>query len=251
LATSALRTRWTASLLMVLALTSASAQPAAKKAPVPGPMLDAGIEDFDTPQFTLSLVKSSQTVAALKPKGTDGFDFTPGDLLVARSQNGYFHPGDLTLRIRTNDSDQWANYSTAASRIPVRILSASGETLASANLAPTLPSDIPIEIVRTWAVDQGKLVLRFTLTNTSAKVVEVGALGLPMVFNNVLNDRSLEQAHAICSFYDPYIGEDAGYLQVTRLNGHGPALLVVPVGPERSLWRSACIYGSNPARDHL
>ena len=38
-----------------------------------------------------------------------------------------------------------------------------------------------------------------------------------MVFNNVLNDRSLEQAHGKCSFYDPYIGEDAGYLQVTRL----------------------------------
>jgi hypothetical protein len=217
-------------MLMVLALTSASAQQAAKKAPVPGPMLEAGIEDFDTPEFTLSLVKTSQTVAALKPKGADGFDFTPGDLQVARSQNGYFHLGDLTLRLRTNDSDRWVNYSTAASRMPVRALSASAETLASADLAPTLPSDIPLEIVRTWAVDQGKLVLRFTLTNTSAKVVEVGALGLPMVFNNVLNDRSLEQAHAMCSFYDPYIGEDAGYLQVTRLNGHGPALLVVPDG---------------------
>ena len=193
-------------------------------------MLEAGVEDFDTPDFTLSLVKTSQTVAALKPKGGDGFDFTPGDLLVARSQNGYFHLGDLTLRLRTSDSDRWVNYSTAASRMPVRALPAAGETLASADLAPTLPSDIPLEIVRTWAVDQGKLVLRFTLTNTSAKVVEVGALGLPMVFNNVLNDRSLEQAHAKCSFYDPYIGEDAGYLQVTRLNGRGPALLVVPDG---------------------
>ncbi|HMJ23892.1 MAG TPA: DUF5695 domain-containing protein, partial [Terriglobales bacterium] len=39
-----------------------------------------------------------------------------------------------------------------------------------------------------------------------------------------------DQAHAVCSFYDPYIGEDAGYLQVTRLTGHGPALLVVPDG---------------------
>lgn len=51
-----------------------------------------------------------------------------------------------------------------------------------------------------------------------------------MVFNNVLNERSLEEAHAKCSFYDPYIGEDAGYLQVTRLNGLGPALLVVAYG---------------------
>lgn len=39
-------------------------------------MLDQGVITFDTPQFTLKLVRSSQTVAALLPKGTDGFDFT-------------------------------------------------------------------------------------------------------------------------------------------------------------------------------
>ncbi len=79
-------------------------------------------------------------------------------------------------------------------------------------------------------MDEGKLVLRFVLTNISTKPVQIGALGIPMIFNNVLNDRTLDQAHAICSFYDPYIGEDAGYLQVTRLSGHGPALVVVPDG---------------------
>jgi hypothetical protein len=102
--------------------------------------------------------------------------------------------------------------------------------LAAADLAPTLPAEFPLRITRTWVVDQGRLILRFTLTNSSTKAVEIGALGIPMIFNNVLNDRSLELAHTTCSFYDPYIGKDAGYLQVTRLNGHGPALLVVPDG---------------------
>ena len=83
-------------LILLLALpatfeTAAAQDAQAKKAPVPGPMLDQGTVDYETPEFTLSLVRSSQTVAALKPKGGDGFDFTPGDLLVARSQNGYFH----------------------------------------------------------------------------------------------------------------------------------------------------------------
>ena len=64
-------------------------------------MLDQGTVNYDTPDFTLNLVRSSQTVAALKPKGADGFDFTPGDLLTERSQNGYFHLGDITLRLRT------------------------------------------------------------------------------------------------------------------------------------------------------
>jgi Family of unknown function (DUF5695) len=201
-----------------------------KKPPVPGPMLDQGVVNYDTPDFTLSLVRSSQTVAALKPKGADAFDFTPGDLLVARSQNGYFHLGDLTLRVRLQDSSDWSNYSTAAARMPVRDLPTSGNVLASADLSPTLPTDIPLQITRTWSVENGKLALRFVLKNKSDKAVQIGAMGIPMIFNNVLNDRSLEQAHAICSFYDPYIGEDAGYLQVTRLNGHGPALLVIPDG---------------------
>lgn len=201
-----------------------------KEPPKPGPMLDQGTVDFDTPDFTLTLVRSSQTVAALKAKSANGFDFTPGDMLVERSQDGYYHLGDLDLRVRTGKSGEWKNYSTAFARKPVTALPVSSGVLAAAELTPTLPADSPLQIQRTWAVDGGKLVLRFTLKNVSPEVVEVGALGIPLIFNNVINGRSLDEAHTACSFYDPYIGEDAGYLQVTRLNGAGPALLVVPDG---------------------
>jgi hypothetical protein len=213
-----------------LVAKSSAQESAQKKPPAPGPMLDQGTVDFDTPDFSLSLVRSSQTVAALKPKGADGFDFTPGDLLVARSNDGYYHLGDLDLRLRAGTSGDWRDYSTAHARKPVSALPTSGSVVASADLAPTLAADLPLEVKRTWAVDGGKLVLRFELKNKTAQPVQVGALGIPMIFNNVLNDRSLDEAHLKCSFYDPYIGEDAGYLQVTRLNGHGPTLLVVPDG---------------------
>ena len=203
---------------------------AKKEVPTPGPMLAQGNITLDTPDFTLELVRSSQTVAALKPKLAGDFDFTPGDILVERSKDGYYHLGDLDLRLRTGIAGEWKNYSTSIARKPVIALPVSGETLAVADLAPTLPADVPLQVVRTWALERGKLVLRFTLKNKSAETIQVGALGIPMIFNNVLNDRSLEEAHAKCSFYDPYIGEDAGYLQVTRLNGHAPALLVVPDG---------------------
>ena len=209
---------------------SAAQEEKKKEPPTPGPMLSEGTQDFDTPDFKLTLVRSSQTVAALKPKGAGDFDFTPGDLLVARSKDGYFHLGDLTVRLRTGTSGDWRNYSTAAARHPVLALTVSKGVLAAADLAPALPSDIPLQVTRTWALESGKLVLRFTLKNKSSVPVQIGALGIPMIFNNVLNDRSLDEAHAKCSFYDPYIGEDAGYLQVTRLSGHGPALLVVPEG---------------------
>ena len=193
-------------------------------------MLSDGVIDFQTPELALSLVRSSQTVAALHPKQDPSFDFTPGDLLVERSRDGYYHLGDIDLRLRVGSSGEWKSYSTALARTQVTSLPSSGNVIAAADLSPTLPADIPLQITRSWELDDGKLVLRFTLKNKRSEPVQLGALGIPMVFNNVLNNRSLEQAHAICSFYDPYIGLDAGYLQVTRLNGHGPALLVVPDG---------------------
>ncbi len=192
--------------------------------------LERGITSYDTPTLDLELVDASQTVAALKPKGSGGFDFTPGDWLDRRDANGFFHLGDLTLRWRTGPSDGWHHASTAAARVPVNVLAVSVPTLAAADLAPTLPPDIPLEVRRFWELDGANLVLRFELRNTSGEPVEIGALGIPMVFNNILEGRSLDEAHAVCSFFDPYVGRDAGYLQVTRVSGRGPALVVVPYG---------------------
>ena len=113
-------------ILFAISLLPVSAQSEKKKASAtPGPMLSEGMIDLDTPEFALTLVRSSQTVAALKPKGAEGFDFTPGDLLIPRSYDGYFHLGDITLRLRTGGSGEWRNYSTASARSPVTVLPAS------------------------------------------------------------------------------------------------------------------------------
>ena len=192
--------------------------------------LGQGTLSFETPHLELELVRASQTVAALRPKGAGGFDFTPSDWLDRRGASGYFHLGDLTLRFRTGDTGPWQQASTAAQRKPVSALPVSAPVLAAADLGPTLPADIPLEARRYWEVADGQLALRFELRNNGAQPVEIGALGMPMVFNNILQDRSLDDAHAVSSFSDPYIGQDAGYIQVTRLSGEGPALLVVPHG---------------------
>ncbi|HEX3187777.1 MAG TPA: DUF5695 domain-containing protein [Pyrinomonadaceae bacterium] len=184
--------------------------------------------DFDTPDFKLRLVKASQTVAALEPRSAPGFDFTPSDRLAQREANGYHHLGDLILRARVGGEGAWQKYDTADARRPVQALGPFGPGLATADLAPTLPPDIPLQITRTWLIDNGRLVLRFDIKNRIAQPVEIGALGLPLVFNNIITGRNLKEAHEKCTFSDPYIGEDAGYVQVTRLNGAGPALLVVP-----------------------
>lgn len=190
--------------------------------------LDQGFMEFDTPHFTLKLVEASQTVAALEPKGAGGFDFSPSDRLEQRNGNNFYHIGDLNLRLREGTTGEWKRYSTASQRQPVQTLSDTESILSAADLAATLPDDIPLQVNRYWEIDDGNLVLRFELTNESSQPVEIGSLGIPIIFNNNHSRKSLEEAHAENSFFDPYIGQDAGYLQVTRYNGHGPALLVVP-----------------------
>ena len=206
--------------------------PRTNQAPTAPPTLglDQGYLQFDTPDFKLKLVKASQTVAALQPKGTTDFDFTPADRLERRAANGYHHLGDLILRVRAGGAGSWQKYDTADARKPVQQIPTSGQTLAAADLTPTLPSDSPIQVTRAWALVDGRLVLRFDLKNKTTEPVQIGALGIPMIFNNMITGRNLKEAHETCSFFDPYIGQDAGYLQVTRLSGQGPSLVVVPEG---------------------
>lgn len=229
--------------------------------PPPTLGLDQGTLDFDTPGFTLKLVKASQTIAALEPKGVPTytptptpargrgagananapapppqpvgpltFDFTPADRLTQRAADGYHHLGDLTLRTRAAGTTEWKTYDTATTRKPVAALAPSGAALASSDLAATLPEDIPLRVTRHWEVTNGVVVLRFEVTNRTQTPVEIGALGIPVVFNNIITGRNLEQAHEITSFFDPAIAQDAGFVQVTRLSGKGPALVVTPHG---------------------
>src|SRR5215831_16941520 len=189
-----------------------------------------GTLDFDTPDFNLKLVKASQTIASIQPKGAGAFDFSPADRLENRSADHFNSIGDLNFRARLRGAEQWEDYATSATRHPVQALAATAPVLAAADLSSTLPPNCPLQITRRWLLDTGRLVLRFDLKNIAASPVEIGALGLPMIFNNMLKGRRLVDMEEINSFYDPAINEDGGYVQVTRLNGHGPALVVVPQG---------------------
>lgn len=193
--------------------------------------LDKGFLDLKIPGFLVKLVKSSQTVAALQPANEKDFDFTPADRLRIRASNGMYQLGDLNLRLKTDGETNYTKYSTAANRADVKALPANiPGLLAAADLSSTLPASIPLNIRREWRLVKGNLALVFALKNTGQKNVEIGSLGMPMIFNNVLQGKSLEEAHAQNVFYDPYIGRDAGYLQVTRLSGKGPVLLITPYG---------------------
>lgn len=184
--------------------------------------------ELDTPQFKLILNKESQTVVSLQPKGSKGFDFVPSDQLKKRSGDRYYYLGDVTIRLKSAGKADWKEYSSASRRSPVKVLNAVFPRIAAAELNPTFADGMPLVFRRYWEIQNQNLLLSYEIENKTNQEIEIGALGIPMIFNNILTDRKLEEAYHICSFADPYIGLDAGYLQVTRLSGHGPALVVVP-----------------------
>lgn len=177
--------------------------------------------------FEVSLRADTQTLARLSPAAEPAFSFVPTAREPERAGDGYNHIGDLNLRVRA-PGGEWRDFASAQARKPIRLLPAKGTTLAAADITASMGENAPVKVERRWVNEGGMLALRFRITNTAQTPLEIGALGMPMVFDNIITDRNLDQAHAEASFVDPYIGRDAGYLQVTRLNGAGPALLVLP-----------------------
>jgi hypothetical protein len=168
-------------------------------------MIDGGKITLNSAALSVEILKYSGTVAQLTPRADAALDYTPGDLLKERSADTFYHLGDLDLHIRVGGATDWTDVSTAFHRAPVAV-TASDATHFAGDVTSSLPDGTPLKIVRTWAVEGSDLVLRFTVNNTGGTPVELGGVGIPMVFNNIMNGRTLDQSYRICSFYDPYIG---------------------------------------------
>ena len=146
-----------------------------------------GFTTFSTPGFSLSIVKDSQTAYSLRPNGENStFDFIPYDVMNKRDNDGQYHLGDVTFRARIAGTSAWQNADSSAARAKVISLPVSGDTLAAADLAPTLLSDSLLNITRRWVVKSDHLQLLFDVKNPQSSPVEVGALGAPLEFNNVV-----------------------------------------------------------------
>lgn len=190
--------------------------------------IDKGDKSFQLEKLKIKVVNSSQTLAALQQiGGDDNFDYTPVEMLRKRDRNNFFHIGDINISLRKQGETTWSTYSSAKDRKEVIALDASGTTLAAANISPSL-GGIPLKVIRSWKNIGGDLILSFEVSNPTEQAIEIGSLGIPLPFNNNMDGKSLDQAHAQNVFFDPYIGKDAGYIQVNHLHGRGPSLLVLP-----------------------
>lgn len=177
----------------------------------------------ESDDLTLRLLPNTQTPVALSPKGMD-FDFTVGDKIRQRLAGGFYHLGDVTFRAHAG-SGPWKTFKTNSVPSAAKTVDAAGSL---ADLTETVGPHCPVSIERRWLNDRGRLVMRVVVRNKTDQPVELGAFGVAMVFNNNFIGRSLDDVHERCSLADPYIGGDAGYLQITRVNGAGPVLLVLP-----------------------
>ena len=190
--------------------------------------LPNGFINLETPTFNFQLVRDSQTLYSLRPKSNNATDYIPSDVMAAREANGRYHLGDITFRARQVGSTAWVNSDSSTTRRPVTARAVSGNVLASSDMTPTLQSTALLSVVRNWVNNNGQLELQFTVTNSKTFAVEIGAIGAPLEFNNIFSNRNADATNNRCSFYDPYIGADAGYVQVTPLLGTLPALVVLP-----------------------
>ena len=200
--------------------------------------LSNGYITFDAGSLKGEIVKSSQTLASLNSTGNE-FDFLPSDRLAQLAFNGAHHLGDITLRYRTSNGGAWTSVDSASAREPVMALNeTSQDVVAAADLAPTLPSGLPIKVTREWLQYDGDFGVRFNITNNGNGSVELGSLGLPISINNIFTGRSAEETQEKCALADPYIGLDAGYVRVSHLEGTGNALVITPIGATKfESWR--------------
>jgi len=222
-------------LLPLLLIFSSLWRPALSQANATLGLAD-GFVTLDSPSFSIRLVKDSQTLASLKPKGSatqtnnGTFDFSPFDQLSNRQFNGNYQLGDITFRARiAGTSSAFLSGDSSTARHPVTALTPSGNDLAVANLSATLPSNSLLSIVRRWSLLNQTLSLQFDVSNVQAQAVEIGSIGFPIAFNNIFTGRTSTNTNFNCSLIDPYIGNDAGFVQVIPLLGTLPPLIITPL----------------------
>lgn len=179
--------------------------------------------------YEAELTGASGVLTSLQARDYDGFDYLPKDRYEQRKDPGFYHIGDIFFDLRLAGAGQWRRFTSKHNRSKASEVSSEDITaIHTVDLTKTLGENSPLEVVRVWSQDGDDLLLSFHIRNKTSQQVEIGTLGIPMVFNNIISGRELKETHEKCVFVDPYIGQDAGYLQVTRLIGTGPALVVMP-----------------------
>jgi hypothetical protein len=225
-----------------------------------------GLTLLTTDTFIVGLRNTTGTVEVITPRSNPFFSFTlPFDNFARKSDlPGHHRLGDLSFHLRkaVGGDSQFTRFGTVADRgrwqqgpklSALSIKVNDGGKRMHVDLSdeiflhrgPDLSKALQVERwIETPGLDDhpwnmpGEVRLMFSLTNLRQESVEIGALGLSMVMDQFFVNRKLEQVAVQCSFIEAYVGGGFGYIQVTRANGEGPTLLILPIpGTSFEAWR--------------
>ena len=161
---------------------------------------------------------------------TAGFDFSPSDVFTQRNGSNNYRTGDLNLRFRLAEGGNWTDIRTATTRNVSVVDKSDTSVLLASNLVSVLPGvEQFLNVSRTWSDINGDLALEFDIGNIADDPIELGNVGMPIEFNNIFTGRMAVDTTNLCVLVDPYIGLDAGYVQISRLTGTGPELVLTPL----------------------
>ncbi|KAG6040012.1 hypothetical protein E4U41_001674 [Claviceps citrina] len=197
---------------------------------------------FSTGAWQGTLAVDSGVLQSLKPSSEPTYDFSPSDYYQYRNGSGKYHTGDVTIRWRLVGEGAWVDLDTAELRNSSH---PSNSVLAGSILHSDFSKASPaaagkLQLTRDWLKEGDDLVLKATVTNpSSSSELELGSFGFPIEFNSIFTNRTADETTAKCNLIDPYIGLDAGYVQVTRLTGTGPHLVITPENKDTKFeaWR--------------
>ena len=187
-----------------------------------------------TGDFLIGTLDQKGTIAYIYPDLNDtNFSFTVDDKQPRdRTRSLYHSTGDITLRIRrANSTDVYGTFSTTdAAAGPARVVEVA-DSLIAYDVTSLLHPDHGLNITRIYrqaSDNDGGLIIQINLTNTQSYAQQLGGLGMSMVFNNDWTNLDLKTTAQRCSITEPNIGQDGGWVKVTRISGEGRILLILP-----------------------
>ncbi|KAG5926047.1 hypothetical protein E4U42_003710 [Claviceps africana] len=185
---------------------------------------------FSTGSWQGTLDAESGVLRSLRPSLDPSYDFSPSDYYHFRTGPDKYHTGDVTIRWRLAGQSNWTDFNTAALRKSKQTNSVPADAILHSDFSNTSPAAAgKLKLTREWLEEGSDLVLKATVTNpSSSSSLELGSFGFPIEFNSIFTNRTADETTAKCNLIDPYIGLDAGYVQVTRLTGAGPNLVITP-----------------------
>ena len=208
---------------------------------LPGAITRLHDSDFrirdSTGDFLIGTLDQKGTVAYIHQNLNDTiFSFTVDDRQPRdRTRPRYHSTGDITLRIRrASSTDDYVEYSTSdAAGGSARVVEVP-DSLIAYDVTSLMHSGHGLNVQRIYRQasdsDGGGLIIQINLTNTQSFAQQLGGLGMSMVFNNDWTNLDLKTTARHCSITEPNIGQDGGWVKVTRISGEGRILVVLPEG---------------------